>query len=181
MSNVQPRKTDPKEKYLSYKSAFDEYENLLESKAYLGAYVLLNSILEDIITSGFCDIRFMLNKATFEEYSSRRCRVESKKKDVNGKTVKMLVPASIANMIDKMRVFDYGSEKFDKTKKDDLTALSEHFKRRNKIIHEAMWNLNVIKKSDCDDLRKLVKTAKRYAAKARRLLKKSEKWQMVSI
>jgi hypothetical protein len=42
-----------------------------------------------------------------------------------------------------------------------------------------MWNLNVIKKSDCDDLRKLVKTAKRYAAKARRLLKKSEKWQSI--
>ena len=131
------------EKQVSFKRAFETLSKYKKNGEFLAAYVLAFSILEDRIRAMYV-IR------------SRKSRGSDPSEDqVNGSITR--IARSLAAT--------------DDIPTSSAAAIAQAARKRNHLIHAAMWNLNAISEEDIDAIVSLGRTADSLRKKQKRRLK----------
>ena len=156
-------------KYLSqemkgkmYARAIDKFESHYANQDYLSAFVICISLLEDIIGSTFFNIKLLNSEYTIRE---RRDRVNYFKND---RVKKYYYTKDMLYYLKNQRLFYNKKLK----PKSELQKIINFFKKRNKIIHESMWNINSLESNHCDELYDQFNIIKQYHYISERELKK---------
>lgn len=108
--------TSPKEKYVTFKRAFDTIKTYREQKNYLAAYVVSFSVIEDRV------------RALYVKWHHATKMASPSDKQVNG-SFSGLVTTLAAN---------------DAITTELAGFLKKEAVRRNELLHAAMWNLNAL-------------------------------------
>ena len=140
------------EKYLGYKSAIDEYNELIRNNNILSAYILALSILEDSIISLFVSVRYLKNEITYDEWINRHKKWKTKGKGI----------ISVGKMVDILSDYNYVNENLEDKKNILFLKIRKHLDDRNENIHNAMWNYKLIKKKDCREIIKSFNALKKF-------------------
>ena len=140
------------EKYLGYKSAIDEYNELIRNNNILSAYILALSILEDSIISLFVSVRYLKNEINYDEWINRNKKWKTKGKGI----------ISVGKMVDILSDYNYVNENLEDKKNILFLKIRKHLDDRNENIHNAMWNYKSIKKKDCREIIKSFNALKKF-------------------
>ena len=131
-----------KRKGQMYARAIDKFEEHYANKDFLSAFVICLSLLEDIIASTYLNIKLINKEITPRQ---RRERVDyiyddyGRRKYLTTKNMLYEMKKEILFNNDKLRP------------RSELKKIISIFTKRNKIIHESMWNINALNSKHCDD------------------------------
>ena len=156
------RPTDQQEKYEGYKSAIETYNKHYESGDLLSAYVLGISILEDIISLTFLDYLLAIGEITSEQKKLHEIP------EIDGDRV------SVFRMTVEIQKFTFGIDDSKNKQKKIFNKIRKLLLQRNKQLHGAMWKINQIQKSDCDEIMDCFGIMKRYSYHLKKYLQNME-------
>lgn len=108
--------TSPKEKYVTFKRAFDTIKTYREQKNYLAAYVVSFSVIEDRV------------RALYVKWHSATKMAKLTDKQINASFSGLVTTLAANNVI----------------KTELAECLKHEAVRRNELLHAAMWNLNAL-------------------------------------
>lgn len=156
------RPTDQQEKYEGYKSAIETYNKHYESGDLLSAYVLGISILEDIVALTYLDYLLAIGEITSEQKRLHEIP------NVDGERV------SVFRMTKGIEKFSFNIDDNKKIQRKNFEKIRKLLLQRNKQLHGAMWKINQIQKSDCDEIMDCFGIIKRYSYHLKKYLKNME-------
>ena len=156
------RPTDQQEKYEGYKSAIETYNKHYESGDLLSAYVLGISILEDIVALTYLDYLLAIGEITSEQKRLHEIP------NVDGERV------SVFRMTKGIEKFSFNIDDNKKIQRKNFEKIRKLLLQRNKQLHGAMWKINQIQKSDCDEIMDCFGIIKRYSYHLKKYLQNME-------
>ena len=152
-----------KRKGQMYARAIDKFEEHYANKDFLSSFVICLSLLEDIIRSTFFNIKLLNKEYTVRQ---RRERVDYYYNNYGGK--RFLTIKDILFYLKEEKVFY--NEKL--KPRGELKKIISLFTKRNKIIHESMWNINALNSKHYDEVYDQFNIIKQYHYISERELKK---------
>ena len=136
-------KLSQKEKGLTYAKAIDKFEYFLSNRDFLPCFLIWISLLEDISSSTFFNIKIIKNEISIKDRRKRNMVYY----DDYGEEQRY----AIVQMLRYIMESDiYNKNEIDPNNK--IKKIIKVFYKRNKLIHEAMWNLDKLTADHCKEV-----------------------------
>jgi len=124
----------------------------LNDEEYLSAYVLGISILEDIIALTYLDILLLNGEITIDQKKRHEVPTDEEENRI-----------SVAEMLKTVAKYNFDFDESMKQRRKIIHKIKEVLLKRNENVHSAMWNINQIEKSDCDEIMEKFNVMKKYS------------------